>query len=248
MTFIPNSDFYLRVAQGLVPGYGPVNKFGENDDVASDTQEDVWDGGGTYVWPTSASLTHLRSAVNSAITQDVLVEVQGLDTNWALVVQDATTNAADSTTEVALTTALRRVFRVKVKDDTMMDENLQIGPSGFATQGAIVVAGHNQTLMALYSVPLGKTAYLSSYYGDIVQTTNKEPRSVDFKLWVADAGLGYAFQMKHEKGIPGAASGFQHFFQPPLKIEEKHDIVISATPDNDPAHAHAGFDITLIDN
>ena len=246
MTFIPNYKFCLAVSRGLVPGHGWVNKFGANDLIADGATETIWDGSTTYTWPTSASITHVRSAVDSVITRSVSMEVQGLDTNWDLVVQDVTTDAADSTTEVALGTALRRIFRVKIEDDTAMDQAIWVGPTGFATQQAIVQAGNNQTLMAIYTVPNGKTAYMSSYYGDAVKVTNKTPNSVDFRLWVADIPNSITFQLKHSRAT--AAGGFQHYFDPPLKITEKQDIKMTATPEGDDTSVHSGFNLTLVDN
>ena len=246
---IPISDFNLQVVSGSITGYTSVNKFGKND-VCGATQEEVWDGNRAYIWATTASITHIRSAVDSAITQGVVCEVQGLDTNYDLVVQNATTDGADSTTEVALTTALRRVFRVKVLDDTTMDQDIWVGPNPAtaANSSAIVQAGNNQTLMAIYTVPAGKTAYMTNYYA----TANPNSAAGTLfitKLWARDNTNGYAKQLKHTKGLDkDATSGFQHPFTPYYKFLEKTDIFITGEAGSNTVSISAGFDLILIDN
>ena len=50
------TDFMLRVAMGLVPGYLSVNKFGHNSEITTGTDpEDLWAGGAMYeFFPTTA--------------------------------------------------------------------------------------------------------------------------------------------------------------------------------------------------
>ena len=176
-----SKDPTLQISKGAIAGTTQVNKFGRNTAVGT-TEEDIWDGGGTYTWPTSASITHLRSAVDSAATRGKTVEIQGLDTNWELTTQTATTDGTNSTTEVALTTALRRVFRMKNTSDTDFDQNVQVGPTGFATIGAQITNGFNQTLMALYTIPAGYTGYLTNVWTNMNRTGGASA-ALDVVLW-----------------------------------------------------------------
>ena len=249
-----SSDFMLDVAMGNITGYSCVNKFGENPDIAVGTTEDVWDGGGTYTFETTAAITHIRSAVDSATTQGMTIEVQGLNATWDLVVQTKDLDGSNSTTEVLLDTPLRRVFRMKVLEDSVADQDIWAGDDDMATVAearAIIQAGNNQTLMAIYTVPNGKTAYMTQYYVDNVPTATKIPDSIEFKLWVADRDNGYEFQLKHSRGLPHSGDGVEQQFRPYLKITQKSDIKISASVvggANDDGHPHAGFDLILVDN
>ena len=247
---VETEDSFQEIPAGRIRGHSAVNKFGENSNIAQDTQEDIWDGGGDYVFPTTASITHLRSAVNSAITRNVVCEVQGLDTNYALVVQNVTTDVTNSTTEVALGTALRRVFRIKILDANVMDEDIWVGATGVsaATAKAIVMEGNNQTLMAIYTVPAGKTAYMTNFYASVTEATGKEPKGANIRLWAADRNNGYAFQLKHSVGIQKGASGVEHKYMPYNKFTEKTDIKISGNPFNEAGWISAGFDLILVDN
>ena len=52
----------LDIARGKIEGLSGVNKFGRNEACANGTEEYIWDGGGTYAFPSSASLISLESA------------------------------------------------------------------------------------------------------------------------------------------------------------------------------------------
>ena len=62
-----------------------VQKFGSNNAVAG--SEDVWTGGGTYPWPSTAEELEIGSTSandTSNGTHARTVNVQGLDENWML--------------------------------------------------------------------------------------------------------------------------------------------------------------------
>jgi len=245
-TFPHEADTHVPL--GEVTGHSSVNKFGRNSNVDTGTTEEIWDGSRVYVFPTTASITHIRSAVDSAITQGVVCEVQGLDTNWDLVVQNVTTDPADSETEIELGTALRRVFRVKVLDDTSLDQDIWVGPNPAtaANSSAIVQAGNNQTLMAIYTVPNGKTAVMTNYYISVNPATGKDPTSMPVRMWARDNENGYAPQLKHVQGL--VAGYIQQEFHPHYRFNQQTDIYFDATPVGKPADVSLGFDLILIDN
>jgi len=246
MSHITN-DAMLEIARGNISQLSVVNKFGENIDIADGVREDVWDLGGTYTFPTTADITHIKQATDQATLQGETVQVQGLDANWDLVLQDAVLDAADTTTLVELTTPLIRVFRMKVQANVVGTANILATNAGATVNYAQITAGNNQTLMAIYTVPRGFTAYITNYYYDYVRDAVKDPDSVEFGLWAADRANGYEFQVKHLVGLPKQASAPQHFFNPYFKVTEKTDIKMTALSDGGGANVHAGFDIILQD-
>jgi len=245
-----NEDFALQLSRGQVYNHSVVNKFGASPEVALNVREDVWDGAGQYTFLTTAAITHIRAGVNSAITRDATIEVQGLDADWNLVVQTKDLDGTNSTTEVILGNPLIRVFRMKVLEDAVMDQAIWAGDDDFVVgaASAIIGIGNNQTLMAIYTVPAGCTALMTSYYGDVVDATNKTPTSTEIGMWAADRANGYEFQLKHQKGVAEGTGGFRHEFYPYYKFNEKTDIKITALPADEPAHVHAGFDLILVKN
>jgi len=250
VTYIANSDFMLQIPAGVIPGYSSVNKFGRSTAITTGNTWEIWDGNAAYTWPSSASITHVRAAVDSATTQGMSIEVQGLDTNWALTVQSATLDGTDSTTEVALTTALRRCFRIKVTDSSVADEDIWAGPTGFATKQAIVTAGNNQTLMAIYTVPADKTAYMTNYYCT-ANPGGGAPTTFNVSLWAVDNANGYEDQLKHVQGVSADADAYgrmQHQFAPYYKFTEKTDIILRGAPTGASVDTSAGFDLVLVDD
>ena len=144
-----------------------------------------------------------------------------------------------------------RAFRMKVLADVVTDQDIELRNVGGGTTYAMIQAGNNQTLMAIYCVPAGSTAYMTKYYCDNVPTSTRTPDSVEFALWMADRANGYEFQIKHKRAIPQLGDGFIHPFDPYLKINEKTDIKISAAVSGsvgEDGNPHAGFDLILIDD
>ncbi len=248
MSYISNKDVMLEIAKGNIAGHSSVNKFGANADIGEGTSQEVWDGSADYVFPTSAVITHISQKANQAAMRGATMEVQGLNANWELIVQTKALNASDSSTIVELDTPLIRVFRVKVLTDVVGNQGISAHNAANDKDYAIITAGKNQTGMAIYTVPAGKTAYMVQYWGSGVESTNKEPKSVDFSLWTADRANGYEFQYKHSKASSKGAPDAIHEFKPYMRINEKTDIKILAAPSNEDASVHAGFDLVLVDN
>ena len=237
----------IYAASGVDSNFKSVNKFGRNLNIAIGVEEEIWDGSIAYVFPTDATdITHVRAAADSATTQGAVIEIQGLDVNWGLVTQTKALDGTNSTTEVELDTALRRVFRMKVLDAAVMDQDIWVGDDDFvvAAAKAIITAGNNQTLMAIYTVPAGFDAYMTCYYAHVNPGTNLDPTSNPIRLWAQDNANGYAPQLKHVVGQ--TAAGFQHFFTPYQKFTEKTDIYITAQPVGKAADVTAGFDLILV--
>ena len=241
-------DYFLEVSRGDIDGVSHINKFGANVNITKNTEEDVWDGGGTYVFPTTADITHIHQDADQATLRGGTIELQGLDANWDAIVQNVNLNATNTTTPVAIDTPMIRIFRMKVLENVVATSDIHADNVGDTIHYAIMTAPHNQTLMAIYTVPRGKTAYLTNYYCTVVESTGKEPKSTRFKLWAADRANGYAFQLKHAIGIPKAGSMVEHSFSPYGSVGEKTDIKISAYADSEAGDVASGFDLILVDN
>ena len=249
MTFIAQRDFSLEVSKGNIEKHSVVNKFGENGDVAKDTTEDIWDGGGTYTYPSTADITHLSMSLDQVAARDATIEVQGLDTDWELVVQDVNLGSSATTSAVALTTPLRRVFRMKVNADVVLTSDLLAHNVGGGTSYAKIIAGNNQTLMSLYTIPAGKAGYVRRFYASFAATSVKDPYSVLIRSWARDNENGYAFQLKHSLSLDkGGTTAFERVFDPPLKMPAKTDVRMSAHASGSAAYVSSGFDLFLVDD
>jgi hypothetical protein len=238
-------DLMLEIAAGRVVDKFAVNKFGSNTNVVKETREDVWGGGGIYQYPTTADITHLSQKVDQIAMRGAGIEILGLDINWNLVTQTIPLDAANTTTLVALTTPLLRVFRMKIDANVVGSEIISVHNAANNIDYAVITPDYNQTLMAMYTVPAGHTAYMTKVYADVVESTGKEPKSTEFNLWVKDNVNDYAFQLKSARGVPKAGSAITGEFSPYLRIAEKSDIKISAFCSDEDGHVHAGFDLIV---
>jgi len=247
----PCTDEKLNIAMGVYPNVSHINKFGKNTVIANGSKEHLWDGNTAYTFPTdTTTMTHIRAGTDSAVTQGAVVEVQGLDVNWDLVTQTKALDGSDSTTEVALDTALLRCFRMKMLDDTATDQAIWLGDDDFVVGAAkaIIAIGKNQTQMAIYTVPAGHTAYVTGYYAAHNPLSGSNVTSMDVELWGADNANSYAAQLKHQRGVPNDAS-FHHDFEPYVVFTEKTDIFLTCTPiTTQAASVSGGFDIILVND
>lgn len=247
------ANLMLKAAAGDIAGVSVVNKFGRASAITTGNTWEVWDGNVAYVYPTTASITHIRQATDQVGTDGgATIEVQGLDASWNLVVQNVDLDGTATTTEVVLTTPLIRVFRMKVLENITLAADIWIGATGVAaaTAKAIIKAGNNQTLMAIYTVPNGKTAYMTNYYAT-ANPGGGAPTTFYVRLWARDNVNNYARQLKHHMGVSADVDAYgrmQHFFNPYYKFTQKTDIIITGSPSGASVDVSAGFDLILIDN
>ena len=243
------TDFMLEVAKGAIADTRPVHKFGANLDVASGVQEDVNDMGGTYTYPTvSADMTHLSQDIDQPTFRGKTVQVDGLDINWDRIIQMIIMDAANTSTPVVLPTPLFRINTMQVQAELKATSNVRLHNVGDTITYSQITPVNNQTLQSNYSVERGSSAYMTNVYGDVIESTGKEPKSVEFNLWVANRKEDWDFQLKSARGVPKAGPAATHSFRPYLGITEMSDIKITAQPSDQPAHVHAGFDLIIEKN
>ena len=225
----------IPIAAGEVSGYSHINKFGYSDNISS--LSTVWDGSNIYTYSTAAGAVTVES--DAALTGDdgAVIEVQGLDSDYNLVTQNITISGSTGTG----TTDLIRIFRAKVKD-AAAGESTNLGNIDIDIDAALrakILEGKGQTLMAVYTVPAGKTAYL-------LNLTLSVDKNVDaiFKLMTHPHDDG-AFNIKGQFGTFG--SPIEHSYPIPLKFEEKSDIEVRADAGST-CGGGATFDLILVDN
>ena len=251
MTYLATKDSMLEIPAGNINGYSSVNKFGRSTAITTGNTWEIWDGNAAYSFPATALITKIKQATDQVGTDGgATIEVQGLDANWALVVQTADLDGTDTTTEVTLDTPLIRVFRMKCLENIVLAANVSCVATGGGTTYATITAGNNQTLMAIYTVPASKTAYMTSYYAT-ANPGGGAPTTFNVSLWAQDNANTYKPQLKHIMGVsadPDAYGRMQHSFAPYYKFTEKTDIIMKGAPTGASVDVSAGFDIILVDN
>lgn len=262
MSNIRNVDG-LAIAKGDVTGHTVIHKFGNAPNFATaDGEVHVWDGaedGATfettsYTYSTSADIDSISSD-NAADTMQV--EVQGLDTNYDVVIQNATLNGI---TRVALSTSLIRVFGIKNTSSTGLTGHCLVWvntadttpadgiPDDLAKLRAVVHPENNQTEMAIYTIPADYTGYVRSIYA----TTAGASKSTNYIIKMKARPFGQVFQLKHKMSLADTGSSYiQHQYVEPPVFTEKTDIEITVEMTAAGASegaVSAGFDIVLVAN
>ncbi|MCP3680462.1 MAG: hypothetical protein GY782_09535 [Gammaproteobacteria bacterium] len=237
------------IAAGLLSGVSIVNKFGRNPDIDSgSTPEDVWGGGGVYNFLSAAeTITAVSDSAldTSAGTGARTIEVQGLDSNYELQTEEVILNG---TTPAALVNQYLRIFRSKVLTAGTGEVNAgTITIAGTTQTQAVISAGQGQTLMAIYTVPAGKTAYLKKIYSSLLRFESTQETAVKFLLQVRP--YGGAWNVKHSWGCKTDGDGsYNRDWLGALIIGEKSDIRVRVEySSSNNADVSSGFDLLLVD-
>lgn len=223
----------IPIAAGQVANYSHVNKFGFNPTVGSGF-EIVSDQSVTVQpYPTTAVTVSL---ISSATTNDagLNITIQGLDANYAIQEETVTLNAGGSFTT---TNTYLRVFRGIVNSTNQGNITIQYNtaPTSIAD---VIPSDSGQTLMALYTVPAGKTAYLIKFQGNVEKDTG-----TIFRL--RGRPFGGQFSVKGQFGTFGSSVTYD--YPVPLVFTEKTDIEIQVKAQGTTG-AGALFDLILVDN
>jgi len=243
--------FYLQVARNQISFHKSNFKFGFNADV-DDSLETVWAQGGLYSYLASASVLKVSSsstADTSAGTGARTVELSGLDTNYDEISETVTLNGQ---TAVNTTNEFLRINRMVVRSAGSGGQNAGViyAGTGTVTTGvpankyATIAIGDNQTLMALWTVPRGYTAYLLQT--DITVATTQNNKYCTVHLVARPEGEVFQIKDKFVK----AESSVHQGYTIPLKFEEKTDIEVRAIGDSAGADIaiSAGLDFIYIQN
>ena len=171
------------------------------------------------------------------------VEVQGLNENYELITETLTVGGA------AGVQTFIRVFRVKVVTAGSVRVNigtLSITSSDTSTVLAQIViqggSGTGQTFMSLYTVPAGKTAYLTQW---TVGAGKQNTDAVCF-LMAKPFDTDSAFNSKDMIAV--SATTFSKNYVIPLMFPEKTDIEIRGFSTTNNSIVTSSFNLILIDN
>lgn len=236
-----NKPFYLEVQQGLIPGYAFNHKFGAAPSMAANTAT-VWDVDDTlYPWDalgSGGSIVNVER--NNVADNGFIVTVQGLDENYEFAEEDITITGADQVGS-QLFTRVNRAFISDAGTTNAGDINIEAGAAGGTTVGRIT-AGYGQTLMAVYTIPAGKTGYLihMSCTGSSDTDASGSIRKREFEQ--------DAFRIQHAFELQLRGGQYDYQFGAPLVFSEKTDIEIRIVNRSNNKRITAAFDVLLVDN
>ena len=229
--------FELQVARGQISWHYKVHKFGFNP-LINDTEETIWDVGGIYSYPSTA-VKMTATSTDGANDEDVQVTIQGLDADYNEISETVTLNASGTKETNSF---FLRVFRASIEGSQEPSGTINITNTG--TTYARVTLGDNQTLMCVWTVPAGYTAYLLQK--DITCLTEANNKFGTIRL--VSKEFGGVFKTKDKFAVQNNHTEIAYSI--PLSIPEKTDIEVRAigSSSNSELHVSAGLDIIYIKN
>lgn len=249
LELLKNPTFTTQVALGKIPGVYAVNKFGENQEIETTTDpEDVWDFGGTYNFSTSAIIDSISSSSGS---DNIAITVEGLDSDWNVVVQTITLTGQ---VRAPLTTNLIRVYRafnangvnlignVYIYENTALSLGVPVDTSKIRAQ---IKATSNQTEMMIYSVPAGKTAvYLEGFVsisrgGGVAASADMTFRTREF---------GKVFRVRRRISINSQGGAWRAVYSIPTILNAKSDVIFRCETVSATVGVSGGFQALIFDN
>ena len=223
----------IPIAGGQIAGYNYVHKFGANTGLSNQDYETIWDGSNLYPWATMDTAATTLTTNAETGNNGAEITIQGLNENWELTTEVLTLDGTAQTTQ----NSWKRVFRGFVSGSQAITADFTL------SKGATVVlqigVDSQQTLMSVYTVPAGKSAYLFNL--DCTTLKNEE-----ITVRVKTRLFGKVFRTQHIFQVAGVH--YNHTFTSPLYYPEKTDIELRAKGGNAGVSAFAHFDLILVDN
>jgi len=242
---IPAQSFYVEVAKGNIPGHSIATLSGLNASVDATTSEDLWDLGGVLIWATSGEQWEIvsdESDDSSAGTGARAVQITYLDDQYVEHSEVVTLQGTSPALTVA--TNMYRALRATVVAVGATGHNvgtLVIKAAGGGNARIGIIPEVNRSLHGFYTIPAGKTGYL--VYAHSAIGKNRDANLLIHNT-AGDAGIFYRsiFSELYQNSVvlqPMAPIG---------AIEEKSDIKLVCSTENNNTSMSAYIQLLLVDN
>lgn len=229
-----DGDLALNIARGLTRA-SSIHKFGAVPAMSQSQTGTIWDvNDTTYPWSAFDTAGILVAAQANASDNNKTVVVIGLDSDYNEISEEFTLSSSGT---VNGTSIFKRVYRA------YMTNGDNVGNVSFSRGGTEVLritAGKSQSLMSIYTVPAGYTAYLMQG-----ACTVQSGADATGNMFVRYAGQS-AFRIGHTFEV--SSGEYTYKFAVPIAIPAKSDIDVRATVRSNNARVTAAFDIILIPN
>jgi hypothetical protein len=171
---VSSMPYTYDIAEGNIVGHSALYKFGSNPDVGT-SEETIWQEGGLYPWASvdaAAGIVKVSSSSNTdAVGQTgaLTCTIYGLNSSTGLVQNETVTLTGQ--TAVNSTLEYSRVNRIicNTAGTGLANAGIIYVGTGTITTGkpavvwSSVAVGKNQTLQSIWTVPTGKTFYMTSF-------------------------------------------------------------------------------------
>ena len=231
----------MMVSGGYISDHTFNHKFGAVDGIGNNTTGTVWDiPNQLYPWTALDTPAVVNVERNNVGDNGITVTVEGLDGDYLEVSEDIVISGADQVG----TQLFKRVNRAFISGATTNagDIDIEAGAAG-GTTVARIQAGLGQTLMAVFTVPAGKTAYIHR-----ITATAQDGKDATGWMYVREVNGVTAFRIKHTWEFYGDAGQYHYDFAFPLPVSEKSDIDMRVTTRDKNGRYTIAFDVLLVGN
>jgi hypothetical protein len=222
--------FELQVSRGQITWHETLFQFGINSAVPT-TFETIWTASSVYTYLAAASVLTISSSSatdSSSNTGARTVRINGLDANYNEISETVSLNGQ---TAVNTVNSYLRVFGIQVM--TAGSGGTAVGViyagTGTVTSGvpanvyAEIPVGYGKSQMAIWTVPAGYTAYITSYTFTSASATANNV--ITGAMAIRPFGGVFSFEATLKMG---GGNTFDRHFDTYLVVEEKSDIEIQA--------------------
>jgi len=194
---------------------------------SANTMSTVWGGVGLYPWNTftgTGDKIYIKSVTNDPKVQGKSVTIEGLDSNYDILIETVTLHASNTMIAVSTVNNFYRTNKMYLTGNNTnelphdYDIELRYGSSSGTIIGKMNAPwGRGQN--CFYTVPRGYEGFVLSINGN-----SGKMDEITSSLWFHPYGGTWTLQ-KSFKFISGT---FDHNFRTPLRISEKSDVEIRA--------------------
>lgn len=244
--------FFLLVAKGQITGHSSTIIRGHNDNLALDTQEDLWESGGELTYLTTAETMNIVSTDaddDAGDTGATLVSVQGVDNTGAAITENVIMNG---TSNVLTTLSYLRVNAMVVLTAGSSGHNEGV-ITATASSAATVQCQMNTTESlsqnSHYTVPLGVTGYLLRVELNCAKISGGGSPEVEFRGFARPGGSGRAWLQLFDKTLDTSVTDELDLTIPvPSVMIARTDIRFAAISDTGTAEARTRMYLLLVDD
>jgi len=228
-----SEPFELQVARGQIPGHSHQHIIADVPEMSNNTLGTVWDVNDTpYPWSAWDTPGTLAVARANAADADKKVILTGLDVNYEPITESVTlTDATGNMT----TQVFQRLQSARMNGTGENAGDITITRAG--TTVGFLNAGVGQTLMGIFTVPAGHTAYLT-------QGTMSQQRDGDASGFFYYRIPGDQFLVGHTFEV--ADGQYLYQFTCPFALPAKADLDVRVRTRANNARITAAFDMILI--
>ena len=236
MDMIRLPNYGLGVAKGQFDDITHIHKFGAVPAMSQNTTGTIWDiNDTTYPWSSFDTAGTLSIPAVNASDNGKSIVLVGLDNDYLELTETVTVSSSGATTT---TQSFKRIFRAYVTNGSITNVGDIVVQKG-GTTVATIKAGKAQTLMAVYTVPAGKTGYLLKGVA-----TCQAGADATGDMFVRYFGQD-SFRVGHTFEVSGTGGEYLYDFGVPVKIPAKSDIDVRCSVRSNNARVTAAFDIIL---